>query len=192
MQLAKRAYYTTLVRLLISKWHSAEWFWTLWMLDSNGPQSDITNYLKLLFGHFEAIHRDLNSVSDAVDHVEMSNVLSCLILLDWFQSVTWWHGQGIFTLQNQFLSVGPMFFLAFESSREVMVEWATQMINSSLQKDFMPSCLKDTTVCPILKKILAAGEVNNYIPVANIPFWGKLIENWLQTFLEGINSIDPF
>lgn len=53
------------------------------------------------------------------------------------------------------------------------MEWATFINSVSLQEGHLPSHLKETLLRPIPKKPnLATDDLNNYRPIANIPFLG--------------------
>ncbi|XP_061466651.1 uncharacterized protein LOC133377174 [Rhineura floridana] len=61
----------------------------------------------------------------------------------------------------------------------------------------VPDCLKEAVVRPLLKKSsLDPENFNNYRPVANVPFLGKVLErvvaDQLQTLLDETDYLDPF
>ena len=51
----------------------------------------------------------------------------------------------------------------------------TNIVNESLSKGYMPSCLKEALITPIPKKPNIA-EFKNFRPISNLPFISKLIE----------------
>ena len=60
-----------------------------------------------------------------------------------------------------------------------------------------PSALKETLIRPIRKKLnMAADEIGNYRPVANVSFMSKVVErvvaDQLQAFLDKTDALDPF
>ena len=70
-------------------------------------------------------------------------------------------------------------------------------MNLSLQSGIFPESLKMAVVKPLLKKkSLDPSVLNNYRPVSNLPFIGKLIEkvvfNQLNDFLTANCCLDPF
>ena len=72
-----------------------------------------------------------------------------------------------------------------------------QIINTSLQTGIFPGCLKEAVVKPLLKKNnLDPLVLNNYRPISNLPFMGKIIEkivfNQLTAFLTSNSCFDKF
>ena len=72
-----------------------------------------------------------------------------------------------------------------------------QIVNCSLQSGLFPMALKTAVIKPLLKKPnLDASVINNYRPISNLPFLGKIIEKvvfqQLNTFLEQNNFFDAF
>lgn len=72
-----------------------------------------------------------------------------------------------------------------------------QIINSSLQNGIFPSSLKHAVVKPLLKKSnLDVSVFNNYRPISNLQFIGKIIEkivfSQLTDFLTSNNCFDKF
>lgn len=63
------------------------------------------------------------------------------------------------------------------SAQGGLAEWTGRAVNSSLREEVLPPALKRAVVCPLLKKpSLNHNNLNNYRPVSNIPFLGKVIE----------------
>ncbi len=51
-----------------------------------------------------------------------------------------------------------------------------QIVNSSLQTGTFPKALKTAVIKPLLKKSdVDASAINNYRPISNLPFLGKII-----------------
>uniref|UniRef100_A0A803TNY3 Reverse transcriptase domain-containing protein n=1 Tax=Anolis carolinensis TaxID=28377 RepID=A0A803TNY3_ANOCA len=76
-----------------------------------------------------------------------------------------------------------------------LVDWFSGIINASLQQGHVPSCLKKAIVRPILKKVtLDSLLLNNYRPISNLPFLGKVLErvvaSQLQEFLVETDYLD--
>ena len=70
------------------------------------------------------------------------------------------------------------------------------MSGSSLKERILLSCIKESIIQPIIKNPqLATDNLNNFHPIANIPFLGKVIErvlaNQFQTYLEEQEYPDP-
>ena len=83
------------------------------------------------------------------------------------------------------------------SAREGLAEWTGRVVNSSLREGVLPPALKQAIVRPLLKKpSLDPTNLNNFRPVSNIPFLGKVIERvvatQLQRVLEEADYLDPF
>lgn len=69
-------------------------------------------------------------------------------------------------------------------------------INISLWKDVVPPALKEPVVCPLLKKDLDPRVLDNFCPVSNLSFLGKVNErvvgSHLQRTLDGADYLNPF
>uniref|UniRef100_A0A8C7XI96 Reverse transcriptase domain-containing protein n=1 Tax=Oryzias sinensis TaxID=183150 RepID=A0A8C7XI96_9TELE len=73
----------------------------------------------------------------------------------------------------------------------------TQIVNMSLQSGIFPEALKTAVIKPLLKKSgLDPTVLNNYRPISNLPFLGKVLEKvvyqQLTDFLLLNNSFDVF
>uniref|UniRef100_A0A803SNL8 Reverse transcriptase domain-containing protein n=1 Tax=Anolis carolinensis TaxID=28377 RepID=A0A803SNL8_ANOCA len=82
-----------------------------------------------------------------------------------------------------------------KSAREGLVDWFVLIINASLEQGGFPSYLKQAVVRPLLKKVsLDSTVLNNFRPISNLPFLGKVLErvvaSQLQGFLDDINYLD--
>ena len=69
-----------------------------------------------------------------------------------------------------------------------VLPYITSIVNSSLQSGVFPAPLKQALVTPLLKKSnLDVNNLNNFRPVSNLPFMGKIIEraaiNQLQQYI---------
>lgn len=78
-----------------------------------------------------------------------------------------------------------------------MAGWVQGIINGSFRSGMVPAALKEAVIKPLLKKTsLNPHDLNNYRPIANIPFLGKILERvvalQLQAFLEETDYLDPF
>ena len=85
----------------------------------------------------------------------------------------------------------------FKSVIHLITTNLLEIINTSLQTGTFPNSLKTAVVKPLLKKNnLDASTLNNYRPISNLPFIGKIIEkivfNQLTTFLTLNNCLDDF
>uniref|UniRef100_A0A803T8P4 Reverse transcriptase domain-containing protein n=1 Tax=Anolis carolinensis TaxID=28377 RepID=A0A803T8P4_ANOCA len=77
-----------------------------------------------------------------------------------------------------------------------LANWFVGIINASLDQELSPSTLKQALVKPILKKAsLDPSVLNNYRPISNLPFSGKVLErvvtSQLQGFLTETDYLDP-
>ncbi|KAJ0050778.1 hypothetical protein NL108_005914 [Boleophthalmus pectinirostris] len=70
----------------------------------------------------------------------------------------------------------------------------THIVNMSLQSGTFPNALKTAVIKPLLKKSsLDATVLNNFRPISNLPFFGKVLEKAvLMNFLQMNNSFDVF
>ena len=71
------------------------------------------------------------------------------------------------------------------------------MINASLRDGEVSGALKHAVVHPLLKRASLDPEVlNNYCLMANIPFWGKVLERVVATQLQAClvetDYLNPF
>ncbi|KAL2088527.1 hypothetical protein ACEWY4_015426 [Coilia grayii] len=93
------------------------------------------------------------------------------------------------------LDILPTIF--FKSVLHLISADVLQIINTSLQTGIFPSSLKNAVVKPLLKKNnLDSSVLNNYRPISNLPFIGKIIEkivfNQLTAFLTSNSCFDKF
>ena len=78
-----------------------------------------------------------------------------------------------------------------------MANWVWGVVNASLRQGRIPACLKEAVIRLLLKKPSPDPSVlDNYWPVSNIPFLGKVLEHvvisQLQGFLEEVDYLDAF
>uniref|UniRef100_A0A803TWP1 Reverse transcriptase domain-containing protein n=1 Tax=Anolis carolinensis TaxID=28377 RepID=A0A803TWP1_ANOCA len=76
-----------------------------------------------------------------------------------------------------------------------LVIWIEKIRNSLLEQGIFPSSLKQAIIRPIFKKVsLDSSILNNYKPIFNLPFLGKVLQrvvaSQLQGFLEDTNFLD--
>ena len=81
--------------------------------------------------------------------------------------------------------------------RPITIEWATAIINGSFLEGRVLPALKETLIRPMRKKPnLAADEISNYRPIANVSFISKVVErvvaDQLQAHLDETDALDPF
>ena len=84
-----------------------------------------------------------------------------------------------------------------KAARGRMADWVWGVVNVSLQQGRILSCLREAVIRPLLKKpSLDPSVLDNYWPVSNIPFLGKVLESvvfsQLQGFMEEADYLDPF
>ncbi|KAL2083495.1 hypothetical protein ACEWY4_021268 [Coilia grayii] len=104
------------------------------------------------------------------------------------------------TVQNLSSSTSELDILPtnfFKSVLHLISADVLQIINTSLQTGIFPSSLKNAVVKPLLKKNnLDSSVLNNYRPISNLPFIGKIIEkivfNQLTAFLTSNSCFDKF
>ena len=83
------------------------------------------------------------------------------------------------------------------SNKEGITDWVQEVVNASLREGVVPASLKEVVIRPHLKKsYLDLEDVNNYRPVANIPFLVKVLERvvagQLQALLNEMDYLDLF
>uniref|UniRef100_A0A2D4LQ82 Reverse transcriptase domain-containing protein n=1 Tax=Micrurus spixii TaxID=129469 RepID=A0A2D4LQ82_9SAUR len=83
------------------------------------------------------------------------------------------------------------------ASREVTRGWLQALINTSLREGSFPQPLKEAVVRPLLKKpSVDPADLNNFHPVSNLPFVGKVVERvvalQLRRSLDEADYLDPF
>lgn len=125
----------------------------------------------------------LNSV--VVEHVPSDNIVSCQF--SQFDCVT---DYDVIDLINKsatkscFLDPIPTWYI--KRNVHVFAPVIKRIINLSLTTGVFPETLKQTIINPIIKKQnLDADVLNNYRPVANIPFISKLIEKHVFKCING-------
>ena len=94
-------------------------------------------------------------------------------------------------------SLDPCPAWLMKAARPVTTEWATAIINGSFLEGRFPLVFKETLIRPIRKKPnLAAEDIGNYRPAANVSFISKVVErvvaHQLQALLDETNTLDPF
>ena len=74
-------------------------------------------------------------------------------------------------------SLDPCPAWLIKAARPVTTEWATAIINGSLQDGSVPLALKETLIGPIRKKpSLVVDNIGNYRPLSNVSFLSKVVE----------------
>ncbi|XP_060775062.1 tubulin beta-1 chain isoform X1 [Neoarius graeffei] len=103
------------------------------------------------------------------------------------------------TVQNLSSSTSELDTLPtnFFKSVHLIITDVLQIINTSLETGVVPVSLKKAVVKPLLKKInLDPSVLNNYRPISNLPFIGKILEkivfNQLTAFLISNSRFDNF
>ena len=98
-------------------------------------------------------------------------------------------------------SLNPCPAWLIKAARPITTEWATAIINRSLQEDKVFLALKETFIRPIRKKSsLASDDIGNCRPIAKVSFLSKVVEmvvemvvaDQLQVLLDKTNALDPF
>ncbi|XP_062992110.1 uncharacterized protein LOC134404983, partial [Elgaria multicarinata webbii] len=139
-------------------------------------------------------HTTLN----AAPLVEVFGAPSGSVLLDEFQLV---RPEDVDKVLGQVRSttcmLDPCPSWLITSNKEGIAGWVQEVVNASLREGVVPASLKEAVIRPLLKKPnLDPEDVNNYRPVANIPFLGKVLERvvagQLQALLNETDYLDPF
>uniref|UniRef100_A0A803TMK0 Reverse transcriptase domain-containing protein n=1 Tax=Anolis carolinensis TaxID=28377 RepID=A0A803TMK0_ANOCA len=83
-----------------------------------------------------------------------------------------------------------------KETRGGLAEWVKVVVNASLREGIFPASLKLAVIKPLLKKpSLDPTQLDNFGPISNLPFLGKVMERvvaaQLQAFLEDTNFLDP-
>ncbi len=74
-------------------------------------------------------------------------------------------------------SIDPIPATLFRQVYTHLLPVLTTIINKSLATGFVPDCLKEAMLTPILKKPnLDQEDLNNYRPISNLPYVSKLLE----------------
>uniref|UniRef100_A0A803TP95 Reverse transcriptase domain-containing protein n=1 Tax=Anolis carolinensis TaxID=28377 RepID=A0A803TP95_ANOCA len=81
-------------------------------------------------------------------------------------------------------------------ARGGLAEWVKVVVNASLRESVFPASLKLAVIKPPLKKpSLDPTQLENYLPISNLPFLGKVVERvvaaQLQAFLVDTDFLDP-
>ena len=121
---------------------------------------------------------DLYPFLNTMDRAEMSSAPPCPVILDCCQPVTTdLVDKALDRCWATTSSLVPCPAWLIKASRPVTTEWATTIINGSLQEGKVPLALKETLIRPIRKKLsLAADDIGNYRPVTNVSFLSKVVE----------------
>uniref|UniRef100_A0A803SN06 Reverse transcriptase domain-containing protein n=1 Tax=Anolis carolinensis TaxID=28377 RepID=A0A803SN06_ANOCA len=83
-----------------------------------------------------------------------------------------------------------------KEARGGLAEWVKVVVNASLQEGIFPASLKLAVIKPLLKKpSLDPTQLENFRPISNLPFLGKVMERvvaaQLQAFLVDTDFLDP-
>uniref|UniRef100_A0A803U0C0 Reverse transcriptase domain-containing protein n=1 Tax=Anolis carolinensis TaxID=28377 RepID=A0A803U0C0_ANOCA len=146
-------------------------------------------------GKVAQIRRDLDS-SLIVAPAEVTEVPVCSILWDSFRLVLHDDVEGILgSVRATTCALDPCPSWLVKLAKEGLLDWFVAIINASLCQGSVPSCFKQAVVKPLLKKSsLDPSVCNNYRPISNLPFLGKVLERvvakHLQGFLDDTDFLD--
>ncbi|XP_061450026.1 uncharacterized protein LOC133369124 [Rhineura floridana] len=180
---AKKSYFAATIRSSLCR--PAELFRVVrGLLHSGPPDTKETSEARCneFAEHFQdkiaCIRRDLDSDVMTVESIEVSRARSCPSLLDEFQLVQLEEVDKVLGMLRAIMSaLDPCPSWLVKASRAVTTSWAKEVINASLREGVVPGSLKEAVVRPLLKKpSLDPDILNNYRPVANVPFLGKVLE----------------
>ena len=105
--------------------------------------------------------------------------------------------RGIASYRPTALTLDPFSVWLIRAMEGAMIDWVVNLFNSSLRDRILPSHLKETIICTIIKyPQLVLNNLNNLHLITNIPFLGEVTErvvgNQLQSYLEEQDCIEPF
>ncbi len=102
----------------------------------------------------------------------------------------------VFKSPNKFCKLDPMPIWMIRDCIEEILPLLTKIINLSLRYGEMPDDLKLAIIKPLLKKLGKDSVKQNYRPVSNLAFMGKLIQRivalQIVDHLQANNLIDMF
>ncbi|XP_067320839.1 uncharacterized protein [Anolis sagrei] len=142
------------------------------------------------------IRSGLDATLDAVS-VDVTQAPACPILLDSFQFVKPEDVDKILGGMRPTTSIlDPCPSWLLKEARGGLAEWVTVVVNASLREGKIPASLKQAVIKPLLKKpSLDPTKLDNFRPVSNLPFLGKVMESvvasQLQVFLRDTDYLDP-
>uniref|UniRef100_A0A803T733 Reverse transcriptase domain-containing protein n=1 Tax=Anolis carolinensis TaxID=28377 RepID=A0A803T733_ANOCA len=135
-------------------------------------------------GKVAQIRRELDS-SLTVVPAEVTEVPVCPIL-DSFRLVLPDDVEGILgSVRVTTCALDPCPSWLVKLAKDGLLDWFVAIINASLGQGSVPSCFKQAVVKPLLKKTsLDPSVCNNYRPISNLPFLGKVLERVVATQLQ--------
>uniref|UniRef100_A0A803TS28 Reverse transcriptase domain-containing protein n=1 Tax=Anolis carolinensis TaxID=28377 RepID=A0A803TS28_ANOCA len=202
MAAVKKTYYSS--RIEAAKNRPAELFRTVRGLLNNTPQTAPTDdvaekceaFSQFFSKKIALIRSELDATVDAISE-DVARAPACPILMDSFQSV---QPEDVDKVLGEarattcILEPCPSWLV--KEARGGLVEWVRVVVNASLREGRLPTGLKQAVIKPLLKKpSLDPTNWNNFRPVSNLPFLGKVLErvvaSQLQGFLEATDYLDP-
>uniref|UniRef100_A0A803TSP9 Reverse transcriptase domain-containing protein n=1 Tax=Anolis carolinensis TaxID=28377 RepID=A0A803TSP9_ANOCA len=163
--------------------------------ETQGLPDDLATRCSDFAGKVAQICRELDS-SLIVVPAEVTEVPVCLILWDSFRLVLPDDVEGILgSVRATTCALDPCPSWLVKLAKDGLLDWFVAIINASLGQGTVPSCFKQAVVKPLLKKTsLDPSVCNNYRPISNLPFLGKVLERvvatQLQEFLDDTDFLD--
>uniref|UniRef100_A0A8D0DWT2 Reverse transcriptase domain-containing protein n=1 Tax=Salvator merianae TaxID=96440 RepID=A0A8D0DWT2_SALMN len=165
-------------------------------------QGSAEDFNKFFSDKVAQIRADLDSDWEAVstenDSVEVTGAHLCPVIWEEFEPVTPDEvdkAKGAVSSATCLLDPCPSWLVS--TSREVTRGWVQAIVNASLRDGSFPAPYKEAIVRPLLKKpSLDPTVLNNYCPVSNLPFIGKVVEKvvafQLQRSLDEADYLGPW
>uniref|UniRef100_A0A8D0BC31 Reverse transcriptase domain-containing protein n=1 Tax=Salvator merianae TaxID=96440 RepID=A0A8D0BC31_SALMN len=165
-------------------------------------QGSAEDFNKFFSDKVAQIRADLDSDWEAVstenDSVEVTGSRLCPVIWEEFELVMPDEvdkAMGAVSSATCLLDPCPSWLVS--TSREVTRGWVQAIVNASLREGSFPAPYKEAIVRPLLKKpSLDPTVLNNYRPVSNLPFIGKVVEKvvafQLQRSLDEADYLGPW
>uniref|UniRef100_A0A803TQ40 Reverse transcriptase domain-containing protein n=1 Tax=Anolis carolinensis TaxID=28377 RepID=A0A803TQ40_ANOCA len=128
---------------------------------------------------------------------DVTRASSCPILMDSFQLVELEDVDKVLGEARATTCIlDPCPSWLVREARGGLAEWVKAVVNASLRDGIFPASLKLAVIKPLLKKpSLDPTQLENYRPISNLPFLGKVVERvvaaQLQAFLVDTDFLDP-
>uniref|UniRef100_R4GD80 Reverse transcriptase domain-containing protein n=1 Tax=Anolis carolinensis TaxID=28377 RepID=R4GD80_ANOCA len=128
---------------------------------------------------------------------DVTRAPACSILMDSFQSVLLEDVDKVLgEVRATTCILDPCPSWLVREARGGLAEWVKVVVNASLREGIFPASLKLAVIQPLVKKpSLDPTQLENFWPISNLPFLGKVVERvvaaQLQAFLDDTDFLDP-
>uniref|UniRef100_A0A803TE01 ribonuclease H n=1 Tax=Anolis carolinensis TaxID=28377 RepID=A0A803TE01_ANOCA len=128
---------------------------------------------------------------------DVTRAPSCPILMDSFQLIDLEDADKVLGEARATTCIlDPCPSWLVREARGGLAEWVKVVVNASLRDGIVPASFKLAVIKPLLKKSsLDPTQLDNYWPISNLPFLGKVMERvvaaQLQAFLVDADILDP-